>query len=122
MPDTPDATETPVDATPDPTAKVTKKIQVTFTTGLPMGACARFKHEGEIWIAYPAKKNSRILAVIDRFLGIYGGIIDNTVRIINRHPENAGVQELAVSCLGSVERARKLSWDLGIEKIKAQTS
>lgn len=110
------------DNLPDPTAKITKKLQVTFTTGLPMGTCARFKHEGEIWIAYPAKKNSRILAIIERFLGIYGGITDNIVATLNRYPDNPGVQELAVSCLGSVDRARKLWWDLGLEKIKAETS
>ena len=102
--------------------RVTKKISVTFDSGLPMGTCARFKHEGEIWIAYPSKKNARILRVIDRLLGIFDRMTDNTVRILNNHPGNAGVQELAVSNLGSVEGARQEWFDLAVEKVKAVTS
>lgn len=104
------------------TTRLTKQLQVTFDTGLPLGTCARFKHDGEIWIAYPAKKNARILAVIDRFLGIYGAMTDNIVRSLNKHPDNAGVRELAVSCLGSVDRARQLWRNLADEKTKAATS
>jgi hypothetical protein len=102
--------------------KITKKLTVTFDAGLPMGTCARFKHEGEIWIAYPAKKNTRILTVIDRLLGIYGGMTDDIVRCLNNHPDNPALQEIAVACLGSVDRARKLWFEIAVEKVKAATS
>lgn len=102
--------------------RVTKKLPVTFDSGLPMGTCARFTYEGQIWIAYPSKKNARIMAVMDRLLGLYDRMIDNTVRVINNHPGNAGVQELVVSNLISVEAAQQKWFDLGVEKVKAVTS
>lgn len=114
-------TETPREPV-DTNIRVTKKIAVTFDSGLPMGTCARFKHDGEIWIAYPAKKNARIVAVMDRILGLYDRMIDNTVRVLNNHPDNAGVQELAVTNLVSAEAAQKKWFDLGVEKVKAVTS
>jgi hypothetical protein len=101
---------------------VSKKLQVTFDDGLPMGTCARFKHDGEIWIAYPARKNARIQAVMDRLLGIYGAMTENIVRCINNYPEDPAVLELATACLGSVDRARQLWWDLSVEKTRAVTS
>lgn len=102
--------------------RLSKKLLVTFDEGLPMGTCARFTHEGEIWIAYPAKKNARILSVLDRLLGIYGGMTDNVVRCLNNHPDNAAMQELAVQILGSVNRARTIWLDIAVEKTKAVTS
>jgi hypothetical protein len=114
-------TETPREPV-DVTTQVTKKMSVTFSNGLPMGTCARFKHDGEIWIAYPAKKMARITTVIDRLLGVLERMTDNTVRILNNHPDNAGAQELAVATLGSVESARQKWHDLAVEKVKAVTS
>lgn len=103
-------------------ARITKKIAVTFDSGLPMGTCARFTHDGEIWIAYPAKKSQRIVAVIDRLLGILDRMTDNTIRILNNYPGDPAVQELAVATLGSVDIARQRWFDLAVEKTKAVTS
>lgn len=52
--------------TADPRA-VSKKL--TFTTGLPMGECARFEHEGRRWVAVPADTHTRLQTCIDRLLG-----------------------------------------------------
>jgi hypothetical protein len=100
----------------------TKRKAVTFSDGLPLGRDASFTHDDELWIAYPARKNARIVAVLDRLLGIYSTMTANVVRSLNEHPENAGVHTLATSILGSVDRARATYTDIASEKSKAVTS
>jgi predicted type IV restriction endonuclease len=40
---------------------VIKRLQVTFSIGLPLGTRATFNHDGELWIAVPAKKYQQIM-------------------------------------------------------------
>lgn len=100
---------------------VTKRVNVTFGTGLPLGEYARFKHEGRIWIAYPIEKNTRIQAVTDRLLGIYSGMLENVARFINSHPNSPDSAELVTSVLESISRARKVYDELNLAKAVSRT-
>lgn len=93
--------------------------QVTFGNGLPLGEHAVFKHEGKMWIAYPAKKNERILAVIDRMIGIYARITADMIRWINSHPQDA---QRVAWLAENVGRAQALRAELVAEKTEAVTS
>lgn len=53
--------------TPPAVGTVSKKLQ--FHTGLPLGECALFTHEGRRWIAAPSDTHTRLGTVIDRLLG-----------------------------------------------------
>jgi len=96
----------------------TKRIAVTFATGLPHGTHARFKHEGQIWIAYPASKNTRILTVIDRMVGILATFTRQMVDWLNRSPADA---PQIVMLLESIARAQRLREELITEKARSQT-
>lgn len=100
---------------------ITKRVNVTFGTGLPLGEHARFKHDSEFWIAFPARKNAQIFAVTDKLIGIYSGMLENVVRFLNSHPHSEET-ELVVSMLGSIARARKVYAELLVDKTKARTS
>lgn len=95
------------------------KLDVTFTTGLPMGTKAVFRHEGELWIAYPAKKNQQIFSLVDRLVGIHAGIGKEMVHWINARP---GDTELVARVLERVSRASALHDELCHDKTKAFTS
>src|SRR5512139_2708418 len=99
-----------------------KRVQVKFGTGLPLGRYATFTHDGERWIAYPADKEARIVAVLDRMLGLYARITDDVVRCLNDHPDDAELRRLAVVILGPVQRAREAWADIAAEKVRAVTS
>lgn len=93
----------------------TKRIAVTFGTGLPNGTHAHFTHEGVIWIAYPAAKNTRILTVIDRMLGVHATLQRRLVDWLNTRPDNG---DRIVVLLDDVRRART---ELIAEKQRSQT-
>jgi len=95
-----------------------KRIAVDFGTGLPNGTCATFKHDGELWIAYPQSKNKRILAAVDRIIGITDRIEKDMIRWINKWPED-GSRVAEVMIL--VARIHALKNDLAVNKIEAQT-
>lgn len=95
------------------------KLDVTFSTGLPMGTKAVFKHDGELWIAYPAKKNQQIFSLVDRLLGIHAGIHKEMVRWINARP---GDTDLVTRVLEKVSRAKTLHDELCHDKTEAFTS
>lgn len=97
---------------------ITKRKAVTFANGLPLGTHATFDHDGQKWIAYPARKDARIVAVMDRMLGILSRITEDALRSINAHPDNAQVAVLAASIVASARRATELA----SEKGKALTS
>lgn len=97
---------------------VVKRLQVTFAVSLPMGTRGTFTHDGELWIAYPAKKNQRIVVVIDRMIGIFTSIHDDMLRWINHWPSDA---EKVCAVIESVERARALREELVLEKSEART-
>jgi len=67
----------------------TKTKKVKFSTGLPRGAVATFKHDGQRWFAYPQPKIQALSVVMDRMVGtinrLHGGLID----WMNTHPEDA---------------------------------
>lgn len=98
--------------------EVTRRLAVTFNDGLPMGTHAHFKLDRELWIAYPASKNTRILAVIDRMIGVFSRIHTDMLRWINIWPDDAA---RVVQVLENVKRATQLSDELIIEKAEAAT-
>lgn len=100
------------------TETVTKRKQVTFDDGLPLGTRGTFTHDGELWIAYPASKNQRIVAVIDRMLGILSRISGDALRSINGHPGNTELAAFAARVLQAGHHGN----DLAGEKVKAVTS
>lgn len=73
----------------DVTKKLTVKLTVTFATGLPMGTRGSFKHEGQVWLAYPSRKQSRLFALVDRMVGALGRIQVECIAWISGHPEDA---------------------------------
>ena len=96
-----------------------KRIEVTFSDHLPLGTHGHFKHGGAHWIALPAKKLSRITAVIDRYVGIFAAVQRDTLRILNDHPQDAArIAEI----LARVARYRSLHRELVAEKIGSQTA
>lgn len=97
----------------------TKRVAVRFGTGLPLGEHAVFKHDGKMWIAYPANKQARIMAVIDRMIGIHARITADMVRWINSHPQDG---ERVAWLAAQAWRAQKLGEQVVDEKIKAVTS
>lgn len=97
---------------------ITKRVAVTFATGLPLGTHAHFKHDGEIWIAYPAKKNQRILAVIDRMVGVFSTFTRQMVDWMNKTPADA--PQVAM-LLESLARAQRLREELIAEKVESRT-
>ena len=96
-----------------------KRIAVTFGTGLPLGTHAHFKHDGEHWIAFPASKNTRILGVIDKLIGIYSRIAQDMIDWLNSRPEDA---DRVMMLLTQITRAQKLREELIVEKAESQTS
>lgn len=100
-------------------ADVVKSKKVTFARSLPMGTRGTFTHEGELWIAFPAAKNQRIHAVVDRLIGLHAGITKEMLRWINARPHDA---ELVARVLERTAAARKVQQELIIEKAEAMTS
>lgn len=98
---------------------ITKSLKVTFANSLPMGTRGTFTYEKELWIAYPATKNQRVFAVVDRLLGIHKAIIKDTLASINDHPEDAARQLIIVE---RAARALELHDELLIEKTESRVS
>lgn len=84
----------------------TKTKKVTFSTGLPRGACATFTHEGQLWFAYPAPKVQGLGVVMDRLVGTVNRLHTGIIDWLNRHPEDAN---RIVLLLGSVATTRELA-------------
>ena len=85
---------------------VTKMKKVTFSTGLPRGACATFMHDGQRWCAYPQDKIQALSVVTDRMVGTIGRLRDGLIDWINRHPEDAN---RVTRLLGSVASTQQLA-------------
>ena len=85
---------------------VTKMKKVTFSTGLPRGACATFMHDGQRWCAYPQDKIQGLGVVMDRMVGTIGRLHAGLVDWINRHPEDSA---RVVKLMGSVASTRELA-------------
>jgi hypothetical protein len=84
----------------------TKMKKVTFSTGLPRGACATFMHDGQRWCAYPQDKIQGLGVVMDRMVGTVGRLRDGLIDWINRHPEDAAT---VARLLGSVATTQQLA-------------
>jgi hypothetical protein len=98
---------------------VTKRINVTFRDGLPLGTRGSFTHGGQRWIAVPLEKYSAITAVTDRLLGIIGNIQGQMTRWVTAHPEDA---ERVVMILAAVARAEEAAQQAADDKTRARTS
>ena len=83
---------------------VSKKV--TFSTGLPNGACATFKHDGELWFAYPKPKIQALGVAMSRTIGTVSRLREGLVDWINAHPEDAAK---VARLLGSVANAQQLA-------------
>jgi hypothetical protein len=68
---------------------VTKSVKVTFAQSLPMGTRGTFTHEKELFIAYPAKKQSEIFAINTRLVGILAAVKEDMTQWLNDHPDDA---------------------------------
>jgi len=97
---------------------VTKRISVTFGTGLPHGTHAHFKHNDEMWIAYPASKNTEILSVTDKMLGIFRRISRDMTRWLNEWPEDTAK---VIQIMAHINRAQIIANEIISEKQRAQT-
>lgn len=97
----------------------TKKKDVTFKVGLPMGRNATFTHEKELWIAVPASKYSAILGVTDHLIAIHHKIAKDMVRWMNHFPEDA---VRAGKILKRVNVAFETHRELVQDKTKARVS
>lgn len=84
----------------------TKTKKVTFSTGLPRGACATFTHDGQLWFAYPQDKIQDLGVVMDRMCGTIGRLREGLIDWINRHPGDA---EWVALLLGSVATTQQLA-------------
>ena len=83
---------------------VSKKV--TFSDGLPRGACATFKHDGQLWFCYPQDKIQALSVVTDRMVGTISRLHAGLVDWINRHPEDSA---RVVKLMGSVASTRELA-------------
>lgn len=95
-----------------------KRLQVTFAKSLPMGTRGTFAHEGELWIAYPASKNRRINAALDRLIGNHNRIRKEMIRWINTRPQDA---ELVVHALEIAKGVDEFVNEIMVEKAEAIT-
>lgn len=95
---------------------ITKRLPVTFSNSMPLGTHASFKHDGKMWIAYPATKNARIWTIIDRMLGINNRIETEMIQWISQWPEDAKKVAAVLNHLG---RSRVLGIEIATEKIGA---
>jgi len=84
-----------------------KTKKVTFSAGLPRGACATFTHEGQRWFAYPQDKVQGLGVVMDRMVGTVSRLRDGLIDWINRHPEDA---VRVTRLLGSVATTQQLAF------------
>ena len=91
---------------------VSKKV--TFSDGLPNGACATFTHDGELWFAYPKPKIQALGVAMSRTIGTVSRLREGLVDWINAHPEDAAK---VARLLGSVANAQQLA----LEKAEAWT-
>lgn len=98
---------------------VVKQHKITFAKSLPMGTRGTFMHDGELWIAFPAWKNQRINAMLDRLIGLHRLTTKRMVSWINRRPQDA---ELVAEVLEITSGAQALYEELIHEKSEAVTA
>lgn len=97
---------------------VTKRVNVTFNTGLPLGTRGTFTHDGQRWIAIPHSKYQRIGAVMDRTIGALDWIRGDLTRWLASNP--ADTTRVAM-ILAVIARAHHNRDELAMDKAKAVT-
>jgi predicted type IV restriction endonuclease len=98
---------------------VIKRLQVTFSIGLPLGTRATFNHDGELWIAVPAKKYQQITSVSDRLLGALSHI---QKRMVSWLASNPGDTDRISMLLDTIARAEAIRREATIDKARAVTA
>lgn len=99
-------------------AKTVNK-KVTFTNWLPGGAQATFKHDDELWIAWPARKHQAHLTVVDRLLAALHSLRRDCLSWINADPHDA---VRVARLLKLIQNAETFSRENAAAKIETQTS
>lgn len=103
----------------------TKTKKVTFSTGLPRGACATFTHEGKLWFAYPQDKIQDLGGVMDRLVGTVNRLRTGLIEWINRHPEDANRVALLLSGVATTQQlalANAEAWTKGIRTVNEDSA
>lgn len=98
---------------------VTKRIEVTFRDGLPLGTNGMFRYDGRKWIAQPFEKHIATLTVTDRLIGVLDNIREQMTQWVAAHPGDA---ERVVMLLNTIARADEIARQATIDKAEAQTS
>lgn len=94
---------------------VVKSVRIKFSSGLPMGTHGSFKHEGKMWVAYPAGKYGQIITIIDRLIGIHNRIAADMAKWLNEYPDDA---PKAITIMEHVNRANRINREIVDEKMK----
>lgn len=97
---------------------VTKRLNVTFNTGLPLGTRGTFTLDGQRWIALPDDKYQRIGAVMDRMIGALTWIRDELTRWLAANPGDATRIAAILAVIARADHNRK---DLALDKARAVT-
>jgi hypothetical protein len=98
---------------------ITKRLAVTFSTGLPLGTHATFTHDKQLWIAVPADKYGAICVVIDRLIGALAMLQRKCITWLYTNPGDA---ERIAFLLETIAAADKIRRDAIIEKTEARTA
>jgi predicted type IV restriction endonuclease len=98
---------------------VTKRVNVTFRDGLPLGTRGSFKYDGRSWIAVPLDKYQRITTVTDRLIGTLNIIRTQLTHWVTSHPEDA---ERVVMILMTIAQAEEIARQAAVDKTEARTS
>ena len=97
---------------------VIKRVQVTFRSSAPLGHSATFIHDGEPWIAYPAAKQARIVAVIDRLNGALSRVHRHLVSRVSTRPDDADRVVTLLAMIADTDAVRRA---VILEKAEAVT-
>lgn len=98
---------------------ITKRTQIVFGTGLPLGRRGLFTHEGERWIALPQSKHQAICTVTDRLVGALSAVQRDLTQLLTAHPEDAAK---IGAILGILARAEQFRQQALTDKAEAQTA
>jgi hypothetical protein len=86
---------------------VTKRLAVTFADGLPLGKRASFRHDGQAWLAYPAKKQQVLFALVDRMVGALARIQAEAIRWLSAHPDDAARVAMLLRIIADANRIKE---------------
>lgn len=98
---------------------ITKRTQIVFSTGLPLGRRGTFTHEGQRWIAVPQTKYQAITTVTDRLTGALAAVQRDITALLAAHP---GDTDRINTILGILARADQVRKQALVDKVEAQTA